>query len=67
MIRFETENGTFISIPGGTMEDLELTLELVTLSIINEKRILSNNLKRICAVLQNIAREVGQDGPNGCG
>lgn len=55
MIKFETGNGTRMSIPGGSPDDLELALELIGMSIRNEQRILSKHAKRLCDALRNMA------------
>ncbi len=55
MIKFETGNGTSISIPGGSLDDLALARELVGMSIRNEERILSKYAKQLCDALRNMA------------
>ena len=59
MIKFSTSNGSCLSIPGNTIEDLEISKELIDLNISHEKKIIKKQIIKLCDILN--ATEVQND------
>ena len=53
MIKFSTSNGSYISLPSSSVEDLETAEECIKLLIGHEKKMIREKILELCNILKN--------------